>query len=347
MYSIDFDLGDKTSYKALIGGRLSEFSGEFIRILGGRKALILTDLAIASLHLKKLTEVLDAAGIETKTHIIPAGEKAKNIACFESILSALTDGCFVRGDCLICFGGGSVSDIGGFAASVYKRGMNVVNIPTTLLGMIDSSIGGKNGMDLNAVKNAVGTIHQPRLVLSCTEFLTTLPKREILSGLGEMIKYEAISGKKLLEGAGDVSSRTIAECVGIKREYVVLDAFDAGARHILNLGHTFGHAFEAASSYELSHGEAVALGLAAEARFGAEIGLIPASVEGEITSLIERSGLPSEYKGYCFDASEFIAHDKKSGGETIDMPFVKSFGEPFIEKVPIKSAQDFLRSAAL
>ncbi|MBR4435861.1 MAG: 3-dehydroquinate synthase [Clostridia bacterium] len=346
MYTLGFRFDKNTEYHALIGEDLAAFCNGLSSLVRGRKALILTDETISDLHLAKLTALFDGEGINYRVHLIPVGESAKNFDTFRDILTVLSSERFVRGDHLIAFGGGSVGDIGGFAASVYMRGMSHINIPTTLLSMIDSSVGGKTGIDMFGVKNAVGTFHQPKLVLCATEFLSTLPKRELTSGFGEVIKYIALSGKDLcsLIGADGVSPQLIYECLKIKREYVLADEFDSGRRQILNLGHTFGHAFEAASEYALSHGEAVALGLIAEARFGAESGLIGHDVERELAALSDRFCLCQGPIEYAKKAAALIARDKKSNGESISMPFVKRFGAPFIADVSVDAAERFILS---
>ena len=228
------------------------------------------------------------------------------------------------------------------------RGINFIAMPTTLIGMTDSSVGGKTGVDFCGVKNAVGSFHAPVLVVCCTDFLKTLPLRELHSGIGEIIKYAVIGGDSilnLLQGGIINNAALISACCEIKLKFVEEDEFDNGTRRILNLGHTFGHVFEAASGFSLSHGEAVGLGLAAAADFGEKLGFTERGIAQKIISLLREQGLKTNYAPYCTEtAAELLLHDKKGDRSGIDMVFIKEFGHVFTHRVSTESAIAFLNS---
>lgn len=337
-------------YSVLIGERFKVLIPEAAAMLKGHKALVLTDGITAGLYLEGICGALSDYGIPADTFIIDPGEASKSLDTLGSVLRFLVLNSYTKTDFIINLGGGVVSDLGGFAASVYMRGMNCINIPTTLLGMVDSSMGGKTAIDFEGVKNILGTVHQPSLVLCATEFLTSLDEAQIRSGCGEILKYSLICGRDLLKGyesTSAVSAEVIFECCSIKRDLVCADEFDKGIRHILNLGHTFGHAFEAASGYGLAHGEAVALGLLAEARFGAAIGVSSSETADMILEKLIKIGFSPDYERYAEKASRLIVHDKKSMGGRISMPFIGTDGKPRIVSVEISDAAGFLTGSSV
>ena len=320
--------GKSMQYEMLIGTSLNEFGIEICRFLPCGRVFILTDSNVAPLFLEDVSAALRAFGIDVLSLVVSAGEENKRLETVQSILAFLLKGNASRSDVLLCFGGGVIGDMGGFAASVYMRGINFIAMPTTLIGMTDSSVGGKTGVDFCGVKNAVGSFHAPVLVVCCTDFLKTLPLRELHSGIGEIIKYAVISA-----------------CCEIKRKFVEEDEFDNGTRRILNLGHTFGHVFEAASRFSLSHGEAVGLGLAAAADFGEKLGFTKRGIAQKIISLLREQGLKTNYAPYCTEtAAELLLHDKKGDRSGIDMVFIKEFGHVFTHRVSTESAIAFLNS---
>lgn len=347
MLSVEFFAGKPGGYRVLIGDRTDGLIPPLLSHIHGCKAFIVTDSTVETLHFNKLREYLSGGGIETHSFILPAGEQNKSIDQLKMILEELLKHSFDRDDILINLGGGVVSDIGGFAASVYMRGIRYVNIPTSLLSMVDSSVGGKTGIDLCGVKNAVGAFFSPTLVIESLEYLATLSESDIRCGVGEIIKYEMISGLDLLGGyigSGMIGKEVIAKCCSIKKEYVEADLLDRGKRKILNVGHTFGHAFEAASGFALSHGEAVALGIIAETRFGESIGAVPAGLSDAVIKRVSDCGLGTDYSSCKEAASVFIEHDKKRNGDLIAIPFCSSFGSPFIEQVRLLDAVSFLKN---
>lgn len=346
MRRIDFDITTPSnSYSVLIGERLEEFSDALLSFLRGRKALILCDPGSSTAGLETVQSILNSGCIEHAVHVLEGGEKAKSLASLESVLHALIEGRFSRNDLIINLGGGVVGDLGGFAAAVFMRGIDYINIPTTLLSMIDSSIGGKTGIDHFGLKNMIGAFHQPRLVVCACDLIRSLPEREKLSGFGEVLKYYCLSASPRIENAikdRRIDPELIGECCAIKLHYVSEDIADHGKRRLLNLGHTFGHAFEASSGFSLSHGEAVALGLAAAAHFGELIGATDSGVAEKIEEFITRLGMSADFSKYSASASAFLHHDKKSDSGSIEMAFIKSFGQPFLMRVPIEQAVRFL-----
>lgn len=348
MLSAEFFAGKPGGYKVLIDDSIERLIPPVLSLLGGSKAFIVTDSTVVKLHYDKLLKCLSDAGSTTYSYILPAGEQSKNIEQLDKILEALIKYSFDRDDLMINLGGGVVSDIGGFAASVYMRGIRYVNVPTTLLAMVDSSIGGKTGIDLCGIKNAVGAFYSPALVIEPLECLSTLSETDIRCGVGEIIKYEMISGLDLLDGfisSGMISKEVIASCCAIKKEYVEADLLDRGKRKILNLGHTFGHAFEAAGNFALSHGEAVALGLIAETRFGESIGAVPAGFSAAVTKRVSDCGIGTDHSSLNKPASAFIEHDKKRNGEMITMPFCTAFGKTSMMRVRLADAVSFLKNS--
>lgn len=314
-----------------------------------RRVLLLTDETVEPLYSSKVVSSLTGAYSALVTLTISGGEKSKNINVLKSILEVLLHERFTRDDFIINLGGGVVSDLGGFAASVYMRGMKYVNIPTTLLGMVDSAMGGKTGVDHNGVKNIFGSIYAPALVIEPVEFLSSLDEHEIRSGLGEIVKYDLISGKGILEEyskTGVIGESAVAACCRIKREYVDGDELDGNKRRVLNLGHTFGHAFEAASGFELSHGQAVALGLIYETRFGETLGLSEPGTAKAVEALAASAGLLGDPSGFANKASELLIYDKKNSGSIITMPVARSVGCIELHSVNLDTAASYLKNLA-
>ncbi|MCH5278617.1 MAG: 3-dehydroquinate synthase [Christensenellaceae bacterium] len=313
---------------------------------GSRRVYIITDSNTAKLHLETVIKMLSTYHIAACPIVIPAGEEAKSMEGYSKVCSELLSFGCGRNDCILNLGGGMVGDLGGFVAATYMRGIRYINMPTTLISMVDSSMGGKTGIDFNGSKNILGAFHAPSAVLICTDFLKTLPQREFRSGMGEIIKYAAIDGESVLDGVQSsfsIGEELIFRCCQIKREYVCGDEFDNGKRRILNLGHTFGHAFEAASDFSLSHGEAVGLGLLAVTEFGEKLGITDASVSQKVKKLVKRFDMATDYQSYARAAYEHIKHDKKLSGEMLDMVFIKNFGLPIRQNIPISAVDNFLQ----
>jgi 3-dehydroquinate synthase len=293
------------AYDIRVGSNLLDSAGEMIRaIVPSKKMLVLTDSQVAKHHLPTLVASLQQAGIEAIPATIPAGETFKTVETllpvFDTFLSARID----RRTPLIALGGGVIGDMGGFVAATLLRGVPFVQIPTTLLSMVDASVGGKTGVNHTTGKNLIGAFHQPHLVIADVATLQTLPPRELKGGLAECIKHDIIrDGEhfKLLSGKLDLAlsvdlialTDLVAHNVAIKARVVEADPFEKAERAHLNFGHTFGHAIEQASSYSYSHGESVALGMCAAAHASMQLGMISADDHAKIVAMITRAQLPS------------------------------------------------------
>lgn len=335
-------LGDR-SYNIYIGNNLLAESGAMIRrVYSGGRAAVLSDDVVWKLYGQSLSKSLTGAGIAFDTIIIPHGESSKTLANLEIILEAMAKAGMTRSNLLIAFGGGVIGDLGGFAAGVYMRGISCVQIPTTLLSQVDSSVGGKTGVNLSSGKNLAGVFWQPRLVVADTDVLETLDSREFSGGMAEIIKYGAIRSKELFERLKAHSSRdgikpilddVIYICCDIKRDIVRRDEFDRGERMLLNFGHTLGHAIERLGGFETyTHGEAVAIGMCLAARYGERLGLTRGGAAAEIHELCGAFGLPVNTRIAPGDISPLIGLDKKASDNNLSLILLNEIGDAFIHK---------------
>jgi 3-dehydroquinate synthase len=338
------------SYDILIGAGLIADAGRHIRPLADR-ALIVTDANVASLHLPTLQAALERAGIAQHTIRLPAGEQTKDFAYLARLSEEILSHRIERGSLLIALGGGVIGDITGFAASILLRGIDFVQIPTTLLAQVDSSVGGKTGINTSQGKNLVGTFHQPRLVLADLDALATLPKREIRAGYAEVVKYGLIAdaaffawledhGAALVDGNTEARRHAVAVSCAAKARIVGADEREAGQRALLNLGHTFGHALEAECGYgdELLHGEAVAIGMVMAFDLSARLGLCPTADAARLARHLASVGLPTgldAIDGRRFAPDRLIEHmrrDKKVAQGRIAFVLTRGIGQAFLAK---------------
>ncbi|HEY1683805.1 MAG TPA: 3-dehydroquinate synthase [Tepidisphaeraceae bacterium] len=296
-------------------GGLADVGAMLNRVSKSRKAAIITDTNVGPLYAAKLANSLQAAEIEPIIATLPAGEEHKNLSSLLPIYDALLPKGMERSTPVIALGGGVVGDMAGFVAATILRGVPFVQIPTTLLAMVDASVGGKVGVDTAAGKNLVGAFHQPILVLADPLVLSTLPVSEMRGGLAECIKHDIIRDaagfadleKNILRAfTGDVAYLTqlVAHNVAIKAKVVAADPFEKGERAHLNLGHTFGHAIELASNFKITHGQGVALGTCAAAFVAERMGLLNAGDHQRIRALIEKAGLPT--RGLDLDTDKIV-----------------------------------------
>lgn len=315
------------SYEVLVGRGLLARLEVLAPILAGRRVLVASDDVVWPLYGPALEEALAAIGVVVGGRVtVPAGEVHKTLASVELFWQGLLEAGIERRGAVVALGGGVVGDVAGFAAATYLRGVDVVQVPTTLLAMVDSSVGGKTGIDLPAGKNLVGAFHQPRAVVADLATLTTLPRREVLSGLAEVIKAALVGDAELfgvLEARGpgmiddpDALEEAVSRAVALKARVVEADEKEGGARALLNLGHTLGHAVEAAAGYGAwTHGEAVALGIGFSARLSRHLGLLSASDEARLRGFLGDWGYPQRAEG--LGVGEVLARlgvDKKSEG---------------------------------
>jgi 3-dehydroquinate synthase len=355
-------LGDR-AYEVAIGHGLLDEAGAWIAPFARRKRVaVISDETVWGLHGLRLTAALGAAGLTASPIVIPPGEQTKSFAGLADVTDRLLALNLDRGDLIVAFGGGVVGDLAGFAAAIYKRGIDFVQIPTTLLAQVDSSVGGKTAIDVPAGKNLVGAFHQPRLVVADLDVLSTLPEREMRAGYAEVIKYgllgdfgffewlEANTGK-VLAREPEALSHAVARSVEMKAEIVAEDETEQGRRALLNLGHTFGHALEAETGFgaSLLHGEAVAAGQAIALRFSAAQGLCPSQDAARAERAIAKAGLPtrlSEIPGHPFGAERLVAHmaqDKKAEGGRLTFILSHGIGRAFVARaVDAGVVADFL-----
>jgi len=350
-------------YHVVVGrGLLAELGARVAPLVRGR-TVIITDETVAGLHGPAALASLAAAGVRGRLLTIPPGENSKSFAELERVIDRLLAFGLDRRDLIIALGGGVVGDLAGLAAALYMRGIDVVQVPTTLLAQVDSSVGGKTAIDTPRGKNLVGAFHQPRLVVADIDLLATLPERQLRSGWAEVLKHGLICDAGFFdwladEGAagakGDPAALTLAvvRSIEIKSAIVGEDEKEAGRRALLNLGHTFGHAIEAELGFDedaLTHGEAVALGCALAFRFSATQGLcMPADAE-RVETVIAAAGLPTrlEHAG-AFSADCLLARmagDKKAEGGRLTLVLARRIGEAFVEKaVDGRALVEFLKA---
>jgi len=350
----------KRAYDILIAGNATLQLGRFVLRLGiGNAAFIITNPSIKKLHGLALERTLKNCGFETKFKLIPDSEKSKSIETASSVIRELVAYDKNRRVFIVAFGGGVIGDLAGFVASVYKRGCPYIQVPTTLLAQVDSSIGGKTAVDLAQGKNLVGAFYQPRLVCSDTAFLKTLNTRQVRNGLAEAIKYGIIKDPSLFAYLEkkyiDVLSLRMAalehvvkKCSSIKAKVVGRDEREEkGYRTCLNFGHTIGHAIETAAGYtRYSHGEAVAIGMLVASDISRRLGLAPAAACARIERLLKAVGLPVRIKG--ISARKIINasyHDKKSRGRKNRFVLIRGIGETKIkEDIPLPIIKEALES---
>lgn len=351
MRTIPVGLGAR-SYDVIVGPGLIDRAGELMKpfLPRGRTAVV-CDETVERLHGAELKTALKAAGVVSDWIVMPPGEQTKSWEGLADLSDRLLALGLDRGDVVTAFGGGVIGDLTGFAASIYKRGIDFIQIPTTLLSQVDSSVGGKTAIDTARGKNLIGAFHQPRLVLADLDVLGTLSDREMRAGYAEIIKYGLLGDFRFFEWLErevghvlqlkpDAITHAVARSVQMKAEIVGADEKEAAARALLNLGHTFGHALEAETGYgdALLHGEGVAVGCAQAFRFSARLGHCTTQDAQRAEAAIAASGLPTridQVKGGPFKADTLIKHmaqDKKAEGGQLTFVLAKGLGEAFVAK---------------
>jgi 3-dehydroquinate synthase len=321
---------------------LKQLGGECVRLKLGDRCAIVTDTNVGRKFAKPVYESLVKAGFEPVLITVPAGETAKSLKSVHSCYDQLAAHRLERKSFIVALGGGVVGDLAGFVAATYLRGIDFVQVPTTLLAQVDSSVGGKTGVNLRAGKNLVGAFYQPRLVLCDLDTLRTLPEREFRAGLAEVIKYGIIADAnlfeqlerdlpKLLKRDPETLAAVVARCCEIKAEVVGQDETESGLRAILNFGHTIGHAIENSSGYgKFLHGEAISIGQVVAAKLSQEILGLSESDDGRIENLFVRAGLPVKIKLNMAQRKKLFAAmklDKKVSGGEIKFVLVEKIGK--------------------
>ena len=333
-------------------GLLSECGERIAAVTGKCVAALVTESTVAPLYAEKVRASLSAAGFQVEQFVFPAGEESKNLRTYTQVLEFLAEKRLSRSDILVALGGGVVGDLGGFAAATYQRGIRFVQIPTTLLSAVDSSVGGKTAVDLPAGKNLVGSFYQPSLVLCDPETLSTLPESVFQDGCAEVIKCAVLSGEDFFSALErtPISRQVedvIARCITLKRDIVAEDEFDTGARRLLNLGHSVGHAIELCSAYSISHGSAVARGLAIIAAAAAQKGFCAPETASRIKALLENNGLPitSPYSAQSLFKASFA--DKKREGNKLRLVVPETIGACRVETIPADDMLGWIRAGGV
>jgi shikimate kinase / 3-dehydroquinate synthase len=358
-------LGDRAYFIDIGPQQLAQAGDKIHHVLPHAACMIVTDNHVAALHLGTLQQSLDQAGLRHHHIVVPAGEKSKSYAWFETVCDAIIAAKIERGDCVIALGGGVIGDLAGFAAASVRRGVQFIQIPTSLLAMVDSSVGGKTGINSKHGKNLIGAFYQPRLVLADTDVLDTLSEREFRAGYAEVVKYGLINDvgffnqleknwREIFSG-GPARLQAIETSCKAKAAIVARDEREDGERALLNLGHTFAHAFERLVDYDgarLVHGEAVSIGLVAGFRFSVALGHCSGQDAMRVSQHLKQVGLPTEirdipgFKATSDDILEAMAQDKKVSRGQLTFILTRAIGESFIARgIASSDVRSYLDSA--
>ncbi len=337
----------QAEYNVIIGtGILDDIGDHTSELFSPCTACIISDDTVNSLYGERVKNSLNKSGFSTVSFIIPHGEASKNTSSLIDLVEFLAENHLTRSDIIVALGGGVVGDLAGFAASVYLRGINFIQIPTTLLACVDSSVGGKTAVDLKAGKNLMGAFHQPSLVLCDCETLNTLPKETFSDGCAEVIKYAVINDREffsvLQSGIRENIEEVICRCVMNKAAIVEEDEFDTGKRMLLNLGHTTGHSIEALSNFSVTHGNAVAIGMAIAMKIAVANGVCPKEDLDRLLALLEKEGLPTKTEYTAQQLAEIALCDKKRSGATISFILPYGIGKSTSEKISVDRLCDFI-----
>ena len=339
-----------THYDVKIGAGLLDHLGEEVsQVCKANTACIISDSAVWPLYGRKAKLSLEAAGFCTIHYVFPEGEANKNGQVFLSILNFLAENHITRSDCIVALGGGVAGDMAGFVAATFLRGIPFIQVPTTLLAAVDSSVGGKTAIDLDAGKNLAGAFYQPKLVLCDLNTLNTLPESTFRDGCAEVIKYGVLYDPQLFshlceKGIHFDREFVIARCVEWKRNVVAEDEFDTGARQKLNLGHTIGHGIEAKSDFLISHGQAVAIGMAVISRTAEKMGLLSPADRDAILQTIQAFGLPVSTIYSSEELFESALSDKKRSGDTVTLVIPESIGSCILRPTPVEELKSLIEA---
>ncbi len=338
-------------YAVHVGAGLLTHSGELIAaVTPARRCALVTDSNVAPLYAQTVAASLESAGFSVHLCTLPAGEENKTLPTCARLLSYFARAGLTRTDFAIALGGGVVGDMTGFACAVYQRGIDFVQIPTTLLAACDASVGGKTAVDLPEGKNLAGAFHQPRLVLCDTDTFSTLPRRVYSEGMAEVIKHALIADRNLLHALDATDApisidELVRRNVEIKASFVCADELEHGRRKLLNFGHTLGHAVERCSSFSIPHGEAVAIGMALICRAAEKLGHSPAGTLDTVQSLLRRYSLLCECPFTADELFEAATADKKRSGDSIDIVILKEIGRAQTLRLTLEQLREFTEAA--
>ncbi|WP_283679375.1 3-dehydroquinate synthase [Lentilactobacillus sp. Marseille-Q4993] len=340
-------------YKVKIGRGLLSSVGEMVAsVWETRKAALISDDNVAPLYQSQVADSLNHAGFNTICYHFPAGEQSKSLTVLENLAQQMAADGFNRDDGVIALGGGVTGDLAGFLAASFMRGISLIQIPTSLLAQVDSSVGGKTAVDLGTIKNIIGAFYQPDLVIIDPNTLKTLSQRDLVEGYGEVVKVAGLtdhdiwklvkhinSPADILDNAEQLSELSIK----YKAEVVEADEHEGSLRQVLNFGHTIGHAVEALSDGKLRHGEAVSIGMLAICKVFSDHSLAPTTIESELFERLTTVGLPTELPNFSAeDILDKIKNDKKAHDGTINLVYLKRIGSPAIKTVAISELAEFL-----
>ncbi|MEG1887975.1 MAG: 3-dehydroquinate synthase [Lachnospiraceae bacterium] len=346
-------------YEVILKRGIVQEAGKYIKtVLSPGKICLVTDSVVEKLYASQVVASLEQEGFQTISYVFPKGENAKKIDTVKAILELMADHNFTRSDSIVALGGGIAGDIAGFAASIFLRGIPYVQIPTTFLAAVDSSVGGKTGVNLEGGKNLAGAFWQPSLVLCDCDTMKTLPYTIFLDGVAEVIKYGAIQDLELLEQMeqygealygtthqGDILEKIVLRCITIKAEIVGLDQRDTGKRQLLNFGHTIGHAIEKCSNYQVTHGHAVAIGMYIVSRASYQLGYSQEDCSEDLKRILLKFKFPLECNFSSKQLAEVAWKDKKRQGDRITLVVPKKMGACYLKELPISELEHFIEHA--
>lgn len=324
---------------------LLDQAGEILR--SDRRMAIITDSNVDALYADRLTASLKKGGMDVIKFVFPAGEQSKNVGTYINVINFLAENQLTRTDAVVALGGGVVGDLAGFAAATYLRGIRLIQIPTTLLACVDSSVGGKTAVDLPTGKNLLGAFYQPHVVLIDPDMLKTLPAEVFLDGAAEVVKYAAIMDEDMYPLFDDMQGNIdviISRCVNHKRSIVDQDERDTGIRQLLNYGHTFGHAIELLNGYRLGHGHCVAIGMAIMSRACVRKGICGPGCADKLIAALEKLGLPVHTDFTAEEIYEAMLSDKKRTGNSINLVVPASPGKCVLRRTALGEVTDFIRA---
>ena len=340
-------------YEVRIGaGLLKETPAMLSALLPAKRLMVVSDDNVYPLYGESLVNSLSAAGFQTYAYVMKSGEQSKNLTVYGDLLQKLCEAGLTRDDSVIALGGGVVGDLAGFAAATYQRGISYVQMPTSLLAAVDSSVGGKTAVDLPGGKNQVGAFCQPALVICDIDTLKTLPEEEYRNGCAEIIKYGMLLGEPLFSRLSEQPVKEMYEeiigcCVAVKRDYVEADEFDRGLRMLLNLGHTAGHGVELLSGFTVPHGQGVAIGMAIIARAAHAMGFCDETVPERLVKLIKAYGLPTETAFTADEVSAAVSNDKKNTATSMRIVYPEAVGSCKVLSVSKETFHEWLKAGGL
>jgi len=339
-----FMVSTDNPYDILIGSGILSESGLYLReVIKPCKVCVITDITVNNLYAQVFVTSLMEHGYQSSKIVFPPGEHSKNISTYSNILEAIADEGLTRYDAIAALGGGVVGDLAGFAAATYMRGIPYIQVPTTYLAAIDSSIGGKTAINLQSGKNLVGSFWQPSLVICDYKTFDTLPEARLMDGFAEAVKYAAVAENSLVE---HIIAReyeyVIERCVSIKKSVVEADERDTGLRQLMNFGHTIGHGIEKLSAFSISHGQAVAKGMIAESKAAFKLGLTESDISGQLTELLEGIGFDTKISYSADEIYHYALMDKKIIGDKITMVVPENFGKCRLQRISLSELKQFI-----